>query len=384
MITHDQFDKKYPNADLIRFKCLGESLMKHSIEVVYIASNVRRQFEEDSYKGSKIYKIPFVTKAQMVQVLCFNFFLLLILLRISRHGRFQIIFVNSILTVPCAWVFKWISGNGCLQFDLMGILSEEKFIRRQGNFCRGIAKRVLSYIEDFLLSRVDFITTINDQHRQILLKRIRRPVYVIRDGVHEELLRRTFNLQKEEKDTTRIVMIFVGQLNHSRLDLLFRTMPDVIADLPSLYLQILGSGPQLDHYRKIADTMRLKENIRFEGYISHERIFDYIANSDIAYSDDWSINGFPMKLFEYLAMGKPVIAEETDSIKELLIDNKNALLYKNENTLKEKIFILAQDEKLRRRIGKNGRRMIKDHIWEERGKELHSIYRKHIEAKGIV
>jgi len=281
-------------------------------------------------------------------------------------------------------MLKWMSGNGCIQFDLMGILSEEKFLRLPKNFWFRITKKLFSFVENILLSRVDFITTINDQHRQILLKRTTKPVYVIRDGVHEDILKHPFNLKKEKKDTVRIVLIFVGQLNHSRLDPLFRIMQDVIADLPFLYLQILGSGPQLDYYRKMANTMGLEENIWFEGYIPHERIFDYIARADIAYTDDWSINGFPMKVFEYLAMGKPVIAEETESIKELFRDNENGLLYKNESALREKILMLAKDEKLRRRIGGNGRRLVEDHIWEERGKELHSIYRKHIESIGEV
>jgi glycosyltransferase involved in cell wall biosynthesis len=153
-------------------------------------------------------------------------------------------------------------------------------------------------------------------------------------------------------------------------------MPQLVSEFPSIHLQILGSGPQLERYRRMTDHLGLRNNVSFEGYISHEEIFDYIARADVAYSDDWSINGFPMKIFEYMAMGKPVIAEDTESVRELLMDHVNALLYKNEEELKMKILQLARDEELRKRIGDHGKRMMKDHLWEIRAKALNAIYSK--------
>lgn len=382
MITHDQIERKDPRADLIRFKCLGENLAKTSMDVIFITLNDKGRYEEGYHKGSKVYKVPLLSKIRMIQLFCFTVFLLPIIFRARQGRQLDIIFLNSVLSIPGVILYRLLSGDGFIQFDLMGLISEETFLLKQKDFWMKIGKKIFSFLENSFLSRVDFITTINNRHKQMIQSRVRRPVYVIRDGVHEDILKPSVNLRKEKKDTGKIVLIFVGQLNHFRLDPLFRAMPDLTAELPSIHLQILGSGPQFDRYRRMTDHLGLKDNVSFEGYISHEKIFDYIASADIAYSDDWSIIGFPMKLFDYMALGKAIVAEGTESVKELLTDQVNALLYTNEAELKEKILTLARDEASRKKLGETARKMMEYHTWEKRVEVLGLIYQQYILGLG--
>jgi glycosyltransferase involved in cell wall biosynthesis len=179
-----------------------------------------------------------------------------------------------------------------------------------------------------------------------------------------------------------LVLIFIGQLNYFRLDPLFNVLRDVIAESPSLRLQVLGAGPQLEHYRKRVDSSGMKSHVTFYGHVPHERIFDYIAKADMAYSDDWSVIGFPMKLFEYMALGKAIIAEGTESVKELLTDGVNALLYANESELKEKILTLAKDAALRKKLGQTARSLMGQHTWERRVEALTGIYQQFVLGTG--
>ena len=382
MITPDQIEKKSPRADLIRFRCLGETLARNSIEVVYVATNEKGRFEEGFYKSSKVYKIPFLTRVRIIQLLCFYLFLPPVLLRLRRHGRFDIIFINSIFTVPCALILKLMSGNGRIQFDLMGILSEEKFLKLPKNFWLRITKKVFSSVENILLSRVDFITTINDQHRRILLKRTKRPIYVIRDGVFEAILGQTACVVKDSGDPSKMIIIFVGQVNHFRLDALFRILPELTDELPNIQLWVLGSGPHLTRYNEMTNTLGLKDHVIFWGHVPSENIFDYIATADIAYSDDWSVIGFPMKLFDYMAMGKAIVAEGTESVKEVLTDQVNGLLYTNEAELKEKILTLAREEASRKKLGEANKKLMDKHTWEKRAEALWLIYQQYIPGMG--
>jgi len=375
MIAHDQIEKSNPRADLIRFRSLGETLARRSIDVVFVTLNDKARYEEGYYKSSKIYKIPRVSTIKLIQLICFCAFLLPVMVRARRGRSFDIIFVNSILSIPSVLVFKWLFGLGIIQFDLMGILSEERFPGRPKNFWVRPIKKTLSTIENFLLSRVDFVTTINEKHKKIMTNRIKRPVYVIRDGVHEEVFKRASVRKISQPSISKIVLIFVGQLGHFRLDTLMKIMPDLLVELPDLRLLVVGSGPQSARYINMMGSLGLKDKVIFEGDVPHEKIFDYIEMADIAYSDDWSINGFPMKIFEYMAMGKPVVVESTESIKELLTDNVNALLYENERELKEKILILAKDSELRGEIGERAKEMMRDHTWEKRMEALITIYR---------
>jgi glycosyltransferase involved in cell wall biosynthesis len=378
MITYDQLEKRNPRADLIRFKSLGKTLAKRSIDVVYITSSEKRRYEEGAYEGSKVYKVPLFARSNIIQLFFFYIFLLPVLFRAKQGGGFDIIFVNSIFTVPVAWILKFLSRNARIQFDLMGILSEEKFIRRPKNFWYNTAKKALSSLEDFLWSHVDFVTTINDQHKNLLFQRIKKPIYVVRDGVFEAVWTNPPRVEKDPVQDSNIILIFTGQINYCRLDPLFKILPTLIAEVPRLQFQVLGEGPQLIRYKEMALNLGLEEHVAFLGHVPHEIIFDYIEKADIAYSDDWSINGFPMKLFDYMALGKAIVAEGTESVKELLTDQVNGLLYMNEAELKEKILKLAKDAALREKLGKAAKGMMDQHTWDKRVGELKLIYQQFI------
>lgn len=378
MITYDQIEKRNPRADLIRFKSLGKALYQQSIDVVYIASGDRRRYEEGDFEGVKAYKIPLFSRSNMIQLLIFYIFSLPVLFRAQKPGDFDIIFVNSIFTVPVAWALKFMSKEARIQFDLMGILSEEKFIRLPKKYFFKNVKKVLSSLENYLWSHVDFITTINDRHKHILLERIHKPIYVIRDGVFESVWKNAHRVDHNPAHESPIILIFAGQINHFRLDSLFKILPNLVAEVPNLQLQILGAGPQLIRYKEMALNLGLEEHVTFLGHVSHEKTFDYIAKADIAYSDDWSINGFPMKLFDYMSLGIAIVAEGTESVRELLTDELNGLLYNNESELQETILILAKDRAFRAKLGKAAQGMMDKHTWEKRAEALKLIYGKFI------
>jgi glycosyltransferase involved in cell wall biosynthesis len=134
-------------------------------------------------------------------------------------------------------------------------------------------------------------------------------------------------------------------------------------------------------YRERVDSSGLRDHVIFEGPIPHEKIFEYIADADIAYSDVRVTHGFPMKIFEYMAMGKPMVVEGGESVKELLTDRIHALLYESEAELTEKILTLVRDGELRKRIGENARQVSNAHTWEKRGEALTSIYEQYLGGK---
>jgi glycosyltransferase involved in cell wall biosynthesis len=77
-----------------------------------------------------------------------------------------------------------------------------------------------------------------------------------------------------------------------------------------------------------------------------------------------------------MALGKAIVAEGTESIKEVLTDHVNGLLYTNEAELEEKILKLAKDTALRGKLGKAAKGMMSEHTWEKRVETLKGIYKK--------
>src|SRR5262249_18591928 len=70
--------------------------------------------------------------------------------------------------------------------------------------------------------------------------------------------------------------------------------------------------------------------------------------------------GSPTKLFEYLAMAKPVVASRLGQMSEILVDGETALLVEpgDPSALADAIVRLSKDEPLRRKLGANARSLV--------------------------
>jgi len=94
-----------------------------------------------------------------------------------------------------------------------------------------------------------------------------------------------------------------------------------------LFLVIGGSDKQINYYKGLSDDQNIT-NIKFLGYVNHANIPNYLFSADILLAL-WSskvptINYCsPLKLFEYMASGKLILAHGFPTIKEVLIDGVN-------------------------------------------------------------
>jgi len=108
------------------------------------------------------------------------------------------------------------------------------------------------------------------------------------------------------------------------------------------------------------------ENVVIVKQVPYDRMPCYLAGADLClciYGDfSWSGLGFhlsPLKLFDYLASGKPVVGSHMGQIAEIIDDNKDGLLTSNEvDDLYRKIAMVKADGRLADRLGENARQKI--------------------------
>ena len=79
-----------------------------------------------------------------------------------------------------------------------------------------------------------------------------------------------------------------------------------------------------------------------------------------------------MKLFEYLSVGKPIIASNIPSNTEILKDKENCLLFEPDNpkSLIDKIESLVGNNKLIEKLSNNSSSLALNYSWEERSKKV--------------
>lgn len=145
-----------------------------------------------------------------------------------------------------------------------------------------------------------------------------------------------------------------------------------------------GSGIPLqgiEYIQKVIEILK-DEDIEFQmitsqNKVSYEELPDLMARADVClgiFGDSPKTElVIPNKVYEALAMGKPVITADTPAVRELLRDRETVLLCRKADPedLAKKILLLRDDTKLREKIGNNGFELFKKMATEKKlGQEL--------------
>ena len=144
-----------------------------------------------------------------------------------------------------------------------------------------------------------------------------------------------------------------------------------------LELMIVGDGPAVPALRAQAETLCIADRVRFAGLVAHEAIPAVVAGFDIALQPRVVAYASPLKLFEYMAAGKPIIAPDQPNIREVLVDGETALLFDAGDPAAMWLAVrrLLEDRDLRARLGAAAREVIvqRDYTW--RGNAVRALAR---------
>lgn len=93
------------------------------------------------------------------------------------------------------------------------------------------------------------------------------------------------------------------------------------------FLFVVGDGPARAELEALARQLNLAGRVRFTGVVPREAVPRHVAAFDIALQPAVTAYASPLKLFEYLALAKAVVAPRVPNIMEILRDGDNALLF---------------------------------------------------------
>jgi glycosyltransferase involved in cell wall biosynthesis len=167
-----------------------------------------------------------------------------------------------------------------------------------------------------------------------------------------------------------VVIGFVGSLKpwHG-VDVLIQAFARAHQIEPRLHLLVVGEGPRLEHLRSEARVLGLSDHIYFTGAVPHHLIPKCIALMDITVAPYRHQSRFyfsPLKILEYMAMGKPVVATRQGQVSELIVHERNGLLCEPESveSLADAVIRLVHDPDLQRRLGQSAAATVADgHSW---------------------
>ena len=122
---------------------------------------------------------------------------------------------------------------------------------------------------------------------------------------------------------------------------------------PRLDLVVVGDGPARPALERQAAALGIADRVRFTGLALHADVPGMVAGFDIALQPRAVAYASPLKLFDYMAAGRAIVAPDQANIREILTDGETALLFDpaHADAVWPAVLRLAGDAGLRGRLG---------------------------------
>jgi glycosyltransferase involved in cell wall biosynthesis len=155
------------------------------------------------------------------------------------------------------------------------------------------------------------------------------------------------------------------------LEVAIRAISSLKKDLKDLTLRIIGDGDDILRLSKMVKELELQDIIKIDkGMVSLEKLVPLIQKADVGIVpilyDDFTKYMLPVKLLEYVALGKPVICSRTETIEAYFDDSMVQFTSPGDITeLAEAIRYLYENPERRREMSINADKFNRNYNWEK-------------------
>ncbi len=177
-------------------------------------------------------------------------------------------------------------------------------------------------------------------------------------------LRKRYGLQGKK------VICFVGGLVHwHNFDLLLEAVKEVQDHISDVVLMFLGDGPLKNNIIDKANELKMaSDSVLLIGKVPHSMIPLYLKMADIAVIPETNNFRSPIKMFEYMSMGLPVVAPKKPAIEIAIIHEQDGILFEpgNCSSLALSLLKCLSAPNIANVLGENAKQKIFDHFtWEK-------------------
>ena len=270
-----------------------------------------------------------------------------------------------------------------LVFDYQGSLTEEMldhgFVKRDGKFVP-----LLRRIERSIDALPDVIVTSSDNARRLLKQT--RPGHQLRtvlDAVDTDRFS-PHALTDDERSGLRRqlgipdgsqVIVYLGLLApYQGSDLLLHAARTIADAIPNAFFLLMGF-PGVEQYQTLAEQLGLGTRVSFPGRIPYQQAHRYLALGDVAVAPKMSLTEGNGKIYNYMAMGLPVVAFDAEPNREILGDLGIYARHGDSDDFAARVIEVLNLPDQGQALGEQLRRhAIEELSWSARVQELLAVY----------
>ena len=397
LLLPTSFDSNMPARPAIT-EIYGKYLPSFGHKIIWITPSLkkRRGVQERFFKEVKVYTIPHPV-ASSLPLKIFNLISYyireyMLLTTLFKEEKCDIIQVrnNVFAALLALHIKRKYSIPFVFQYSFPKGVSK---VRKQEKLYAYYFDKLESYITKYILHKADFIFPISKWMKEELVKESvpKSKMMPLPMGVNPELFspnKEGIKIEERYKLNSSQVIIYVGSMDKIRQpDIIIRAFSKVREYKDNVKLLMVGDGNDKLNLEKLTDGLGIKDDVIFTGQVSYFDVPYFIAAADICVCpvpplDIYKVSS-PTKLFEYMAMRKPVVAnEEIPEQKEVIEESGGGVLVKFEDkSFVDGIIELLDNPDRAKEMGRKGHEwVVKNRSYENMAREVEKRYFELLES----
>jgi glycosyltransferase involved in cell wall biosynthesis len=240
---------------------------------------------------------------------------------------------------------------------------------------RLVLRLVSEVIEGWIFRNSTHLITVSEYFKNSICKRHRIPpdrICVMPNAVDPCRFPGSAAARNENFGTSIVVGMVAAFVHWHGLEFLIRSVGPFLKSTHSKLL-LVGDGPERTVIEKWIGQMDVARWVELAGSVPASDVPMFLERMDICVMADSNEHGSPMKIFEYMAAGKPVVAPSYGPIREIITHKVDGWLFEpmESASLLEAIDALANSPDLRRQLGIAARQtVLLKHTWDHRVREV--------------
>ena len=326
-----------------------------------------RGYDWSEFRGKvRIHAVQWLPKPSLIS----QIMLVITTILVTLVYHYQIIYVNSFTAPELAGLFN-------------KLITRKPYVVAVHNPSELLSSHLphfSSYVKKTILLNASHVIAVSKELIRLLLQYAfvpRERVSYIPPGVDQELLEYQYSSNATEarsESTAPLIITSRRLIKEKGIDVLLKATKTLKDDGFLVRCVIIGTGPESHSLAQLSEELGIKSQVTFTGLVTDEELKKLIASADCCVIPSRR-EGTPVALFEYMALGKPVVATQVGGITDIL-PNEELIIPPNDPTaLASRIKMLLQNEAFAMEVGVENRETATQYSWSRIADKIFVVFR---------
>jgi glycosyltransferase involved in cell wall biosynthesis len=356
-----------------RVRQYARALVERGDEVDFIGLRKESQAVEEIVQGVRIFRIQgreYNEKGRISYLFKLLRFLASSSLLLSRkhfHKRYDLIHIHSVpdFLVFAAWLPRLTGAKVVL--DIHDVVPE--FYATKFNAPPGSRMfQSLLLLEKLCAAFANHVIIANDVWRDKLMSR------ALRGSKCTTILNSPPRVAPEagnrRRTNSKFTILYPGSLNlHQGVDVAVQAFALIKNSIPEAEFHIYGEGAEFENIGRLIRELGLEKDVFLQPYVAHEEILRIMGNADLGVdpkrTDGFANEAFGGKIFEFMALGVPVVASSTRTNKHYFTESVVRFCRGGDTQdLAQSILALHKNREATDRMVQNATAFVRRYQWD--------------------